>query len=51
VVDGTPGFTPFCCKIGTCLGSGFSLLAILVPAEAPASWTIAGFPLLKPFFG
>ncbi len=40
-------FTPFFGKIKYLLGQWLPLA--LVPAVAPASWTIAGFPLLKLF--
>lgn len=40
-------FTPFFAKIRYLLGQWLPLA--LVPAVAPASWTIAGFPLLKLF--
>jgi hypothetical protein len=40
-------FTPFFGKIKYLLGQWLPLA--LVPAFAPASWTIAGFPLLKLF--
>ncbi|MGL5059382.1 MAG: DUF2079 domain-containing protein [Microcoleus sp.] len=40
-------FTPFFGKIRYLLGQWLPLA--LVPAVAPASWTIAGFPLLKLF--
>ncbi len=40
-------FTPFFAKIKYLLGQWLPLA--LVPAVAPASWTIAGFPLLKLF--
>ncbi|MEG3863236.1 DUF2079 domain-containing protein [Microcoleus sp. herbarium12] len=40
-------FTPFVGKIRYLLGQWLPLA--LVPAVAPASWTIAGFPLLKLF--
>lgn len=40
-------FTPFFAKIRYLLGQWLPLA--LIPAVAPASWTIAGFPLLKLF--